>query len=154
MLGKERVVVFGAGNVLLRDEGIGVHVARALASLGLPDNIEVIDGGTSSDSLANLEPAHKLIIVDAVRADGQPGAVYRLSPDDIEGRPGMLSLHEAGVSESLRMMSLLKIEPREVVILGVQPAEIAWGMELSEELRRKMPDILNAVLREISGERV
>jgi hydrogenase maturation protease len=151
MLGKERVVVYGAGNVLLGDEGVGVHVARALAGLDLPLNIEVIDGGTSSDSLANLDPAAKLVIVDAMQAGGRPGTVYRLHPGDLAAESGVMSLHEAGVLSSLRMMALLKNEPGEIIILGVQPAVIDWGMELSEDLRGKMPDIINAVLREISN---
>jgi len=152
MLNK-RIVVFGAGNVLLEDEGIGVHVARALRGLDLPANTEIVDGGTSSDSLAHLEPADKLIIIDAVQAGGRPGTVYRFRPDDLATEPGvLLSLHEAGVISGLRMLSLLRNEPREVIILGVQPAEIDWQMELSDELRARLPEVLTEVLKEIAGE--
>ncbi len=147
-----RIIVFGAGNLLLKDEGIGVHVALALKELDLPDNIEIIDGGTSSNLLAHLEPADKLIIIDAVQAGGAPGTVYHFRPEDLAEEPaGLISLHEAGVMSGLRMMSLLRNEPKEIVILGVQPKEIDWGTELSPELQERMQEIIRTVLQEIAS---
>ena len=148
-----RIIVFGAGNLLLKDEGIGVHIARALQEQNLPDNVAIIDGGTSSDSLTDIEPADKLIIIDAVQAGGKPGTVYRFHPDDLAEDPGrLISLHEAGVMSGLRMMSLLRNGPKEIIIFGIQPKEIDWGMELSPELRDKIPEIVRAVLKEIGGD--
>ncbi len=145
-----RVVVVGVGNLLLKDEGIGVHVAHALQELELPHGTEIIDGGTSPDLLAYLEPADKLIIIDAVEAGGTPGTIYRFHPDDLtlEAR-GLSSLHELGLMSSLKMMSLLGNEPQEVVIIGIQVKEIDWGTELSTELREKVPEIISVVLKEI-----
>ena len=146
-----RVAVIGVGNLLLKDEGIGVHIARALQELNLPDGVEIIDGGTSPDLVTYLEPADKLIIVDAVQAAGEPGTIYRFHPDDLATEAkGLISLHELGLMPSLRMMSLLQNEPKEVIIIGVQPKEIDWGTELSAELQQKIPEIVNIVLGEIS----
>jgi len=147
-----RVVVFGAGNLLLKDEGIGVHIAHALKELNLPDGVEVIDGGTSPDLLAYLEPADRLIIIDAVQARSEPGTIYRFHPDDLTtDSGGLMSLHEAGVMSGLRMMSLARNKPEEVIIIGIQPKEIDWGTELSPELEGKVPEIVRAVLKEIGG---
>ena len=145
-----RITVIGIGNLLLKDEGIGVHIADALQELDLPDNVEIIDGGTSPDLPAYLEPTDKLIIIDAVEAGGKPGTVYRFYPDDLTPETGeLISLHELGLMSSLKMMSLLGNEPKEVTIIGVQPKEIDWGTELSTELREKIPDIVGIVLKEI-----
>ena len=146
----DRVAVIGVGNLLLKDEGIGVHIARALQELNVPHGVEITDGGTSPDLLACLEPADRLIIIDAVEAGGKPGTIYRFRPDDLTQEGGeLLSLHQLGLMSSLRMLSLSKNEPKEIIILGVQPKEIDWGTELSTELQEKIPEIIKVVLKEI-----
>ncbi|HJX12127.1 MAG TPA: HyaD/HybD family hydrogenase maturation endopeptidase [Dehalococcoidales bacterium] len=145
-----RVVVVGVGNLLLRDEGIGIHAVRALQELDLPPDVKIIDGGTSPDLIAYTRVGDKLIIVDAARAGGEPGAIYRFRPGDLAGEKGSLaSAHELGVEHNLKLMSLTGNEPRETVIIGIEPKEIDWGTELSPELRRKVPEIVKVVLREI-----
>ena len=151
MTESKRVAVVGVGNLVLKDEGIGVHVAHALQELDLPDGVSVIDGGTSPDVLDYLEPADKLIIIDAAEGGDSPGTIYRFHPDDLtlESRE-LISLHELGLMSSLKMMSLLGKAPQEVIIIGVQPKEIDWGTELSTELQEKIPEIINVALKEIS----
>jgi len=145
-----RVVVIGVGNLLLKDEGIGIHVVQALQQIDLPPDVKLIDGGTSPDLIAFTRAGDKMIIVDAAKAGGEPGTVYRFRPGDLAGGKGALtSAHEMGVEENLRMMSLTGNEPRETIIIGIEPGEIDWGTELSPALRRRVPDIVRVVLREI-----
>jgi hydrogenase maturation protease len=152
-MASNRIAVVGVGNLLLKDEGIGIHVVLALQESPLPDGVVVIDGGTSPDVLDYLEPADKLVIIDAAEAGGVPGAIYRFRPDDVTLETGeAISLHELGLVSSLKMMSLLGKTPPEVIIIGIQPKEIAWGMELSPELKEKVPEIVKAVLKE-TGQR-
>jgi len=141
--------VVGIGNVLLRDEGIGCHVVHAMEGIPLPD-VEIIDGGTCLDVLQLLEDAHKLVIVDAVKGGGTPGQIYRFHLDDItlEQKP-FLSLHDVGLVDNLMLMQLW-YNIGEAVIIGVEPREINWGLELSPELREKMPQIIDAILAELS----
>ena len=68
---------------------------------------------------------------------------------DIESE-GIISLHELGLAQSLRMMRLIGNEPKETVIIGIEPKEIDWGTELSAELQQKILEIINIVLGEIS----
>jgi hydrogenase maturation protease len=151
----KRVVVVGVGNILLKDEGIGVHVARALQEMDIasPDGeAEVVDGGTSPDAFDAAEGADKLIIVDAVQGGGEPGTVYRFRPDDVSAEPKLLtSLHDLGLLDSLRMMEILGSQPRETVIIGVEPAEVDWGLELTPALRQKLPEIVRRVMEEQSA---
>ena len=81
-------MIVGVGNVLLKDEGIGVHVVRALQEMSLASpngEVEVVDGGTSPSAFDSAEGADKLIIVDAARGGGEPGTVYRFTPDEVSG---------------------------------------------------------------------
>jgi len=141
--------VVGIGNVLLRDEGIGCHVVHAMEGIPLPD-VEIIDGGTCLDVLQLLEDADKLVIVDAVKGGGTPGQIYRFHLEDItlEQKP-FLSLHDVGLVDNLMLMQLWR-NIGEAVIIGVEPREINWGLELSPELREKMPQIIETILAELS----
>ena len=141
--------VLGIGNVLLRDEGIGCHVVHALEGIPLPD-VKIIDGGTCPDVLQFLEDADKLIIVDAVKGGGTPGQIYRFHLEDItlEQKP-FLSLHDMGLVDNLILMQLWR-NIGEAVIIGVEPREINWGLELSPELQEKMPQIIDAILAELN----
>ncbi len=81
-------MIVGVGNILLKDEGIGVHVVRALQEMSLASpkgEVEVVDGGTSPSAFDTAEGADKLIIVDAARGGGEPGQ-RRASSWTISGR--------------------------------------------------------------------
>jgi len=147
---KVRLAVIGMGNLLLKDEGIGVHIARALQQIDIPHGIKIIDGGTSPDLPYYLKDVDKLIIIDAVKAGDKPGTVYRFHPHDVNiESEGVISVHELSLEQSLKTMSLMGSEPKEVVIIGIEPKEIDWGTELSAELQQKIPEIVNIVLNEI-----
>ena len=146
-----RIAVVGVGNLLLKDEGIGVHTTHALQQIDIPHNVKIIDGGTSPDLPYYLKNVDKLIIIDAVKAGGKPGTIYRFHPYDMDiESERIISLHELGLAQSLRMMRLMGNTPKETVIIGIEPKEIDWGTELSAELQQKIPEIINAVLGEIS----
>ena len=147
-----RTVILGVGNILLKDEGVGIHALHALQDSPLTTNteIEMIDGGTSPDVLHLLEGADRIIIIDAVNGGGEPGAIYRFRPNDIEleGKC-ILSIHQVGLLEDLKIMEHIEGKQKDVVIIGVEPKEMGWGLELSSELEQKIPQIVKAVLEEI-----
>jgi hydrogenase maturation protease len=145
-----RIVVVGVGNLLLKDEGIGIHAVKSLQEIDLPQDVQIIDGGTSPDLIAYTKAGDKLIIIDAARAGGEPGTIYRFLPHDLsQGKGTFVSAHELGVAQNLKLMSLMGNEPGEIIIIGVEPKEIAWGTELSAELQQKVPEIIRVVLREM-----
>ena len=141
--------VVGIGNVLLRDEGIGCHVVHALEEIPLPD-VKIIDGGTCPEVLQFVEDTDKLVIVDAVKGGGPPGQIYRFHPEDVtlEQKP-FLSLHDMGLMDNL-MLTKLRHSIGETIIIGVEPGEIDWGLELSPELQEKMPQIIDVILAELN----
>jgi hydrogenase maturation protease len=145
-----RIVVVGVGNLLLKDEGIGIHTVKSLQEIDLPQDVQIIDGGTSPDLITYTKAVDKLIIIDAAKAGGEPGTIYRFLPWDLSGGKGTLvSAHELGVAQNLKLMSLMGNEPAEIIIIGIEPKEIAWGTELSAELQQKVPEIIRIVLKEI-----
>jgi hydrogenase maturation protease len=145
-----RTIVIGVGNLLLKDEGIGIHAVKALQETDLPQHVNLIDGGTSPDLIACTRAGDKLIIIDAARAGGEPGDIYRFRPEDLsEGRQMLTSAHEMGVVENLKIMSLTGSAPRETIIIGIEPGEIDFGTELSPRLRERLPQIVEVVLREM-----
>jgi len=149
-----KIVILGIGNLLLKDEGVGVHLVRALQKEGLPQGVEVIDGGTSPEAVYLAAGCDKLIIVDAARGGGLPGKVYRLTLEDLkpDGRGGpLLSGHELDLFPCLLALEPEE-RPKEVVILGIEPKEIRWGLGLSPELEAELERLRREVLRECDSE--
>ena len=147
------VLVLGIGNILLRDEGIGVRVIEALREYLLPNTIELVDGGTAgADLLDVISDRHKVIVIDAVDADVEPGSTLRLSLDDlVAGQTAAVSLHEIGLVETFAMARHLGSAPGEVVIIGIQPKEIIASDQLSPEISACVPAIVKQVIEELSS---
>lgn len=150
-----QVVVVGFGNILLKDEGIGVHVIQNMASLPRKSTREylLIDGGTCPDVLFHLpEVISTLIVVDAVKGGGEPGTVYRFTPNDIEFKMASLtSLHQLGLKEGLGMMKFLGKYPERVIMIGIEPKEIDWGLKISPELEKIIPQVTLLLEQEIAN---
>jgi hydrogenase maturation protease len=148
-----RIVVIGVGNLIMQDEGIGVHAVQALEEMSLPPNVQLIDGGTSPDLISFIRAGDKMIIIDAARTGGKPGDIYRFRPEEISaGSNALASAHEIGVAENLKLMEMTGNKPRDVVIIGIEPAVIDWGMELSPPLKEALPRLVRVVLQEISAD--
>jgi hydrogenase maturation protease len=144
-------LVLGLGNILLRDEGVGVRVVQALERLTLPPDVEVVDGATGGFALVDvLAHRRKVIVVDAIEAACEPGTVLRLDGDHLApaGRTP-LSLHEVGFVETLAAARQMGLAPAEVVVIGVRPEVVEWGLELSPALAAGLPRVVAAVLAEL-----
>lgn len=151
---QKKVLVIGIGNLLLQDEGVGIHIARELQKENLPGGVEVIDGGAGGfDLLPHFSRAEKIIIIDAAEMGLPPGAVIRFDSSQIKlwSKGEKLSAHEVGLPEVIEMIKFLDPHPPQVVIWGIQPKEISWGMELSPEVAAIIPDVKRAILQEVQA---
>lgn len=148
------ILILGVGNVLLSDEGVGVHVVNAMKDRNLPHDVELFDGGTAAlDLLDVLADREKVIVIDAVKGGEEPGAIYRFTPSDVTTQGQLLtSIHQISMLETLTMAEHLGCTPREVIIFGIEPKEIDWGMELSPEVTKVVPRVIELVLSELGGE--
>jgi len=151
----DRIVVLGAGNLLLKDEGVGIHLIQKLRGMEIGEGVELIDGGTSLlDFLPEAEDVSKLIIVDAIKLGGKPGKTYKICVDDslLRGAKGMTSLHQLGVVETLAIAQKMGKLPHTVII-GIEPKDIGYGLELSPEIEREMGKMVNLILNEVRDKR-
>ncbi len=149
--GRRPILVLGIGNILLRDEGFGVRVIERMREISLPADVELVDGGTAgADLLDVLAERRKVIVIDAVRADCEPGTVLRFTADDLVRPDGVgMSLHELGLAEALTMTKQLGCAPKDVVVFGVKPKDLRCGLELSGEIAALVPKVVELVLAEI-----
>lgn len=146
-------MVMGVGNILLSDEGLGVRFLDELAQNSLPQNVELLEGGTAGLELVHLiQEIDFLIIIDAINAQSEPGALFRFQPGDIQVFPEQyeVSFHQIGIIEVLTMANILGHAP-QTLIFGVQPKKLDWGMELSPEIRSLFPHLSELVLLEIDS---
>ena len=147
------IAILGVGNILLKDEGIGVRVVRELEQeYTFEPEIALIDGGTDGPHLTSLvADFDEIIVIDAVEGGEKPGSLYRFTLDQISfDIPTHLSIHQMGVLEALNEVKLLGKKP-EVTFIGVEPEDISpWGMDLSPVIEEKIPEIITLVLKELS----
>jgi hydrogenase maturation protease len=147
----KRIVILGVGNVLLSDEGVGVHVANRLMEMELPPNVEVIEGGTHGFRLMNIvTEADRLVVVDAVKGGASPGSIYRFDIKDAPSYPDVFktSAHQIGILEVIHLSELVGRIP-ETTIIGVEPKSLAMGLELSPQVADKLPKVVETVLKEV-----
>jgi len=148
-----RLLILGLGNVLCGDDGMGaVAVARLREQYEIPEGVSVLDGGTLGLSLLpHVEDAEKVILVDAIRADGPPGSAVRLDGDDVgPAVAGRLSVHQVGVADLLDAARWRGRLPEELVLLGLVPGTLELGVTLSARVEAGLPGLVDRVVREAS----
>jgi hydrogenase maturation protease len=135
-----QVLVLGIGNVLLRDDGVGIHVLQALEKrLGSDARMRFVDGGTIGFMLAALmDEARDLLVIDAVRMAEPPGSARCFENEAMDrflvGR--LNSVHEIGLRDVLDMARLSGSFPRRRALVGVEPATVELGEQLTPEVER------------------
>ena len=140
-------LILGVGNLLLRDEGVGIHVIRALeAAAALPSHVRTLDGGTGGFHLVGEIQAHaRVIIIDATLDDKPPGTVTVLEPRHASDFPPLLSAHEIGLRDMLEVMMLTGTVPR-MHLITISAANISEvGMELTPPVAAAIPEVIAAI---------
>lgn len=147
-----RVVVLGIGNTLLSDEGIGVHVIAALEKAYLlPPDVEVIDGGTCAmEMLEQLEDLDLLVVVDCVRSGSPPATHVVIKGDAVPVFfKTKLSPHQIGLSDVLASLEFTGKAPKATVIVGIEPASMALGMEPTPAVAARIPELIDLTVAEL-----
>ena len=150
-----RAAVYGIGNILLGDDGVGPAVARFLASNYTFDpGVVVEDLGTPSLSLPGYLIDHDFVIfVDAVKSNERPGTVLTFTRDEITAvEPGIrISPHEPSINDALILLDFAGQAPRDVVLIGVVPETLDGGTELSADVAAAVPRAAQAVMDALKG---
>ena len=145
-------LVLGIGNILLRDEGLGVRALERLTQdYGVPSTIQVVDGGVMGlDLLPYLEDLSTLLVIDAVQTGQPPGTLIRLEGDAIPAALALkMSMHQAGLQELLATSQLQGTLPSKVVLWGMEPASLGWGLDLSSPVAAGLDALVQAVVGEL-----
>lgn len=151
--GSGSTLVVGLGNPLMTDDGIGLAaLARLDSEWDLPEGVELIDGGIwGLRLLPEIEDAGRLLLIDAIDVDRSPGEVIVLEIEEIPMfLSAKLSPHQVGVRDVLALAALRGRLPAETVAMGIQPARIEMGTEISDEAKASMDELLERVIARLA----
>ena len=150
-------LVFGLGNPLRCDDGLGGRVIEMLAEKRLPDQVELIDGGTPGWGVATfLQGWSRVILIDAAEMGYMPGKWGRFQMDDVffNVNSGYISLHESGLSEGLALCQALGTLPQGIVLYCVQPERTEEGIGLTSVVEAVLPELVENILLDLWNKRV
>jgi hydrogenase maturation protease len=139
---KPRILIAGLGNLLLQDDGVGVHAVRELRR-DPPPGVLVAEVGTQVlSALHLLQWADKILALDAMQTGGEPGTVYAFGTGDVDRGGIQTSLHELNLLSALDFLKG-KAKP-EIVIFGVEPQKIDYGLDLTPPVAAALPELTAA----------
>lgn len=144
------ILILGVGNLIMSDEGVGVHIANRMMEMDLPPHVHVVEGGTDGFGLMNvIQEADRMILIDAVKGGGEPGSIYRFDIEDCPADANIFktSVHQISILEVITLSGLIGSTPKTTII-GVEPKSLEMGMELSPEIEAKIPRVIRMALDE------
>jgi hydrogenase maturation protease len=150
---RKNVVVIGLGNILLSDEGIGVHLIRQLSNQQAKfPKVDFIEAGAAGMNLLHLiANRKKAVIIDCAKMGEKPGTIRRFAPDQVTSIKHLthFSLHEIDILQVLNLSKQLGECPAEVVFFGIEPKSLKPGQNLSQTLSAKIDSYIAVVCEEL-----
>ncbi len=147
------ISIIGVGNIIMGDDGVGIHAVLKLRELELPAGVEVFDAGMDAFyALEAIDGRDKAIILDACHGNNAPGALYRFTCNSLyeKCKPAFkLSIHELNLIDIMMGAKEVYRLPCEIVFVGVEPAGLKWSTELSLQVKAAFPALIEMVLREL-----
>ncbi|WOE70363.1 HyaD/HybD family hydrogenase maturation endopeptidase [Hydrogenimonas thermophila] len=151
---KRKIVVIGIGNILFKDEGVGIYAAKYLKeNYDFSTAVDIIDGGTLGFKLMTYYQSYdKVIILDTVSIKDEAGSVYNLPSDALMGLGSYRqTAHEVEVVEMLEICSMLE-SMAEVNVIGIVPKDIeSVEIDMTNEIKEKFYGFIEAVLKELES---
>ncbi|HYA14978.1 MAG TPA: HyaD/HybD family hydrogenase maturation endopeptidase [Syntrophales bacterium] len=150
---KNSITILGLGNILLQDEGFGVHFIRWFEkNYQLPEGVKIVEGGTLGYKLLDTVcSCDNLLVIDVIKANDEPGSIYRFTKEEIDEQELQpTSAHEVSFQDVLCKAELIEELP-DVIFLCVVPYEYKdMGLELTTLMRKKIPEVEKLLLQELS----
>ena len=142
----EKIAVIALGNTLRKDDAVGIVLRKRLGKM-----IEIIDGGTGALKLIDVLPRYdRIIFLDAIDFGGAPGDLEIFDLEDVDGE-NLFSTHSFDIKKLVELSKILCDKPREVVIVGIQPKDMSYGLDLSQEIRNKLDKISEKMIEILEG---
>jgi len=146
------ILVLGLGNIIMTDDGVGGRAVETLrARYTFPSEMRMEDGGTLGlDLLPMFEGIDRLLIIDALEMDAEPGSIFRLEGEEVpRALASKVSVHQMGIQDLLAVSELQGHLPAELVVWGVQPQTVEMGVDLSPQVAGVFEELLSGVLGEL-----
>lgn len=144
---RDRILVLGIGNYLMGDEGVGVHSIHALSKVKLPENVDIIDGGTGSFNLMPILAKYPLVIFIDATMDGKPlGSLDVIYPKYAKDFPTVLSAHDVGLKDMIDALEFSNTLPKIILITVTIEEMRPMTIELSEKVQNSIPNVVDKVL--------
>ena len=142
----DKTLILGLGNVLLQDEGVGVHALRELEKMNWPDHVDLLDGGTGGFVLLSLFHEYKnMVIIDATLSNEPEGTIKVIKPKFAKDFPKSLSTHELGLKDMIESAILLgKVPNIKLIVININPDQ-KLNMELQPGIKKRIPDLVKTV---------
>lgn len=154
-MAQSRILLLGVGNILYSDEGVGVHAAQYLENhYTFSENVTLMDGGVMGKLLmAPLLECDRVIIIDAVLGDHEPGTMYRLEGEGLRQSLGFRdSQHEVDLVDVLISCDMVGHRP-DAVVIGMEPTDYTtMQIGLTPACQEKLPAFIEHVLKELSAQ--
>ena len=150
-LNPKPILILGIGNILLKDEGVGVHTAKKMMEMDLPPDVEVMDGGTMGlNLLYYIEGRKKVIVIDTVLVGDPPGTIYRFTDESlVDNKPMLRTAHGIDFSDVIKTSKMLGTKPEEIVFIGIEPESLDEGLELTPTIEKRVPVLIKMVMKEL-----
>ena len=142
------------GNLLLEDEGVGVHALHSLLQrFELPEEVECLDGGTSGMALIDdIGGREHLLVLDAVQTGDPPGTLVSLRGGEVPVYFGVkVTPHQLGLSDVLAHLELTGERPGSVTVLGLVPVSMEMSLQPSEQIAGRLDNLVEAAVDELSA---
>lgn len=151
---REKILILGVGNIILGDEGIGIHAVRYLETQELPANVELLDGGTGGfHMLSVMEDYKTLIMIDATMDSKEEGSISLIEPKFASDFPKAMSSHDIGLKDLVETATLLGHMPK-IYLITITVKDISEvRMTLSKEVEKSLPEVgkmVKSILTEIN----
>ena len=145
------ILILGIGNILLKDEGVGVHTIRKMMDMDLPSDIELMDGGTMGMNLLfYIEGRKKVIVIDTIIAGEPPGTIYRFTDENLAyNKPMLRSAHGVDFTDVIKTSKMLGTKPDDIVFIGIEPESLDEGLEMTPTIEKRVPTLIKMVMREL-----
>ncbi len=151
---KKKIGILGIGNLIVGDEGFGVHAVRYLEeNYEFPDTVLIRDGGTAGIYMSPfLEECDPVLVIDVVDIDAEPGSMHYYSNEDVKAGKisTRMSPHQLGLLEILEICKLRDAAPETLEFYCVVPKDLITSTELSDVVAPRVKEICEIVLKRLA----
>lgn len=149
---KKKILIMGMGNILLSNEGVGVRAVEYIGLQEIPENVDLLDGGTGGFTLLpEIQKYEEVILIDATLDDNPPGTIRVIKPKFASDFPKAMSTHDIGLKDLIDSASIMgNLPPLHLIVVTI-PDFQPMDMELSEEIKKVLPEVYQTALSIVNG---